>query len=266
MLLELEENNFIKQDDGNILFKASEINTNYKDLLIVFTKQNTDKTKPVFGNFKGGYSFGTFKQYKVIVINNLREDKTPNKGILKDSFVHEFIHYLDYKRSKGYSPKFTNKTTEIEYYNSPTEYNAYYQEAASYISNLLKDKNLSNKFIEKFKTYEKFYNWMLENAFDKHYISNLNDLNIKKIKKRVYNIWNQFFIEHKEVINENGLSYEQVYYLDYDVDENTGMINKNKLVKYFTKDQATRNISKYIEAKTNINSPLLYRHKNIYPI
>lgn len=194
MIIELNNNNFIIQNDGNILFRASEISLNYSDLLIVFTNYDTTKTKPTFGDntFKGGYSFGTYKHYKVIVINNLKNDKIPSKGILKDSFIHEFIHYLDFKRSKGYTPNFNEKTTISDYYNSPTEYNAYYQEAANYIVNLFKDDNILSKFKEKYTNFETFYKWMVENVFEKDYIKNLNDKNKKKLKKRIYNIYSYF--------------------------------------------------------------------------
>jgi len=37
------------------------------------------------------------------------------------------------------------------------------------------------------------------------------------------------------------LEYPQVYYLDYEVDENTGMTNKN-LVKHYTKNQMDCNL------------------------
>ena len=37
-------------------------------------------------------------------------------------------------------------------------------------------------------------------------------------------------------------TYDEVYYLDYEVDEDTGMINKDKKVKRYTKDQQTRNM------------------------
>ncbi len=38
------------------------------------------------------------------------------------------------------------------------------------------------------------------------------------------------------------LSYHEVYYLDYDVNEDTGMINKDRLVEHYTKEQTTRNM------------------------
>jgi len=55
------------------------------------------------------------------------------------------------------------------------------------------------------------------------------------------------------VIKGIKLNYNEVYYLDYDVNEETGMINKDKLVKHYTKDQTNRNLkalkSAYLIAK-----------------
>ena len=49
------------------------------------------------------------------------------------------------------------------------------------------------------------------------------------------------------------LSYNEAYYLDYEVDEDTGMINKEKKVKHYTKSQISRNLkalkSAYLIAK-----------------
>lgn len=241
MISELKDNNYIKQNDDNILFKASEINTNYHDLLIIFTDYNTEKTKPTFGNntFKGGYSFGTWKQYKVIVINNLRPDmKEPYKAINKDGFIHEFIHYLDFKRSKGFSPKFNEKTSVSDYYNSPTEYNAYYQEIASFISNLLKDKKSLDIFKEKYKNFDVFYKWMSDNVFDKDFVKNLNDSNLRKLKKRIANIYQTYFVENiqeatidpnSEVKNKlNQLTKKDKQLFDFYYQDNEG---KTKIVK-----------------------------------
>jgi DNA-binding transcriptional regulator YiaG len=38
------------------------------------------------------------------------------------------------------------------------------------------------------------------------------------------------------------LEYTEVFYLDYDVDEYTGLINRNKTSKHYTKSQVDRNI------------------------
>ena len=49
------------------------------------------------------------------------------------------------------------------------------------------------------------------------------------------------------------ISYKEVYYLDSEVDEKTGIVIKEKQVPYYTKDQVTRNLkslkSPYLIAK-----------------
>jgi DNA-binding transcriptional regulator YiaG len=63
---------------------------------------------------------------------------------------------------------------------------------------------------------------------------------------------NDLTVELRETIKKTykdlELSYDEVYYLDYEVDEDTGMINKNKKVKHYTKDQVTRNMKAFKSA------------------
>lgn len=70
--------------------------------------------------------------------------------------------------------------------------------------------------------------------------------------KKVLTRENELTVELHETIKKLyknfELSYEEVYYLDYEVDENTGMINKNKQVKHYTKDQVSRNMKALISA------------------
>jgi hypothetical protein len=191
MFIELKSNNFSNQSGGHILFKGSEISSNFSDLLIIFTSA---LKKPKFGGgkFNGDGGFGIYKKYRVIVINNLSQDRIPTKGLLKHVFIHEFIHYLDYNRSNGYVKKLTDKTTVEQYYNTPMEVNAYYQEYATYVVNLLDNELVLKDFKQRYKTFDSFYNWMITDVIDSDFVNNLNDKNIKKIKKRIYNIYSKF--------------------------------------------------------------------------
>lgn len=63
------------------------------------------------------------------------------------------------------------------------------------------------------------------------------------------------------------LSYTEAYYLDYEVNEDTGIINKEKKTRHYSKDQINRNLkslkSAYLIAK-GAASPkeiIEYRHK-----
>ena len=64
----------------------------------------------------------------------------------------------------------------------------------------------------------------------------------KKILTRENELTVELRESAKKMYKNLELSYEDVYYLDYEVDEDTGMINKNKKVKHYTKDQVTRNM------------------------
>jgi len=196
MMDELGAGNYRNQSDDSVLFDAKLVGSEYSDLLILLIDSVSEKTKPKFGgnSVKSGYALGTYKQkQRFIVINNLVEGKPVTYNINKDYFIHEFIHYLDWKRSGGHKPSFSDKTTLEEYFNSPTEYNAYYQEAANFVVKMLMDDKILDKFKERYKNYKDFYEWMTAQVFDKNFIKYLNASNKVKLQKRVYNIYDKFF-------------------------------------------------------------------------
>jgi len=52
-------------------------------------------------------------------------------GDVKRAFIHEFIHYLDFGRSGGgVFHNVVSSRDRVKYFNSPPEFNAYYQEGA----------------------------------------------------------------------------------------------------------------------------------------
>jgi len=75
--------------------------------------------------------------------------------------------------------------------------------------------------------------------------------------KKILTRENELTNEMKESVTKKykgfELSYTESFYLDYEVDEETGIINKDKKVKHYTKDQMTRNLkalkSAYMVAK-----------------
>ena len=75
--------------------------------------------------------------------------------------------------------------------------------------------------------------------------------------KKILTRENEPTVELRDTVNKMykglELSFPEVYYLDYKVDEETGMIDKNEKVKYYTKEQMNRNMkalkSAYLIAK-----------------
>lgn len=66
------------------------------------------------------------------------------------------------------------------------------------------------------------------------------------------------------------LSYEEVYYLDYEVSEETGMINTNEKVKHYTKEQVNRNLkalkSALLVAKGAVSPDEIIKFRSRYHI
>ena len=75
--------------------------------------------------------------------------------------------------------------------------------------------------------------------------------------KKILTRENEPTVELRETVKKEfkglELSFEEVYYLDYKVDEETGRIDKSQKVKHYTKEQMNRNLkalkSAYMIAK-----------------
>lgn len=73
----------------------------------------------------------------------------------------------------------------------------------------------------------------------------------KKILSRDQQPTDELTRKVKEKYKGLELEYTEVYYLDYEVDEDTGRINKDKKVPHFTSEQMDRNI-KALKSAFNI--------------
>lgn len=104
------------------------------------------------------------------------------KWVDENTFIHEFIHYLDMLR---YTDTYKGKESknDVEYYNSPQEYNAFTMEI---INNALKNKKL---FLLPF---EQFIKKILNKENSRGFIKNLNANYRKKLIARLYKLYYGF--------------------------------------------------------------------------
>lgn len=92
--------------------------------------------------------------------------------------------------------------------------------------------------------------------------------------KKVFTRENKTVDELRDVVIKKfkglNLQYEEVFYLDYEVDEETALINKNQTVKYYTKNQIERNIkalkNSYLIAKGAASPSEIINFRNKYQI
>lgn len=189
-----------KLQSSVIAYYAKDIDPTYYDLYIFITPHKYT-TKMFDGGSNGGYSFGiTSKNEGRINCNAMYNEDFENPRILLDeeSFIHEFIHYLDFKRSSDGKLRF-GYTNNNEYYNNDSEFNAYYQmTSAKIVKQILRDSHYLWLITDKLKTFKIFKEWIIE-MFDKEFIATLNDRYMKKFNKRLYTLYMEFINKSKDL-------------------------------------------------------------------
>lgn len=116
------------------------------------------------------------------------EDLKSNKW--RDTFIHEYIHYLDFLRSKGkYSPDTADMLVQSyeKYVSNPGEYNAYFQQAGFAILAAL-EKMSKEERADLLSSYEKFKKKFI-NISAKEPLSNMDEKYSKKLDKRIYRLY-----------------------------------------------------------------------------
>lgn len=182
------------------MFLGNFIDRKYDDLGILFVDSlpYTDASALLTG-----FDDGTFAM-KLPTLKNGNND--PLLGIDKSEFIHEFIHYLDYKRTNNKS--FKERRTYSDDYNLPDEFNAYYQQTAgALVTKLTTNKEFLETVRENLPSYPEFYDWVISKLFHQGFIKNISDVNKIKLKKRLYNIYREIV----EVKKHNTPTYPKQY-------------------------------------------------------
>lgn len=144
------------------------------------------------------------------------------------TFVHEFVHYMDWKRMGSRAGDVFTKTADsqrssdkdeyernIDYHNSPLEFNAFFQEGIAnleaYLKGLPPDQRM--KTAEKLlgKSPDEFYRRVKAAAeerssdfFKAGFVSNLMSKNQAKFKKRIAQAWNDVMGAEKSAQSTRG--------------------------------------------------------------
>lgn len=201
----LDEGDFVKTNKGivqleGVKFNLSQVDRNYNldvyfarkfaksNSIAHFDSKNNRLVFFILSDQDKGSNFETNQRFARLRFKSWVEPET---------FIHEFVHYLDSMRySQSY--KFKTPQTKSDYYNSPEELNAYYHEIAS--------SALKNR-----KSFDKSFKSFLSGLLHWHqdFFHSLSKENKKKITNRLYKLW--LDSQEKKNLNEE-------YYLD---DENS---------------------------------------------
>jgi len=220
--------NLIHNADGTFALNGKTLGFGVSDLWFLFVPKNSIESNAnkfrdkEASEISGG--FGTTRdKVKVIVIPILKalgDDSNIeyNFKLYLHTFVHEFTHYKTYKKHDG--KEVMKADSEADYYNNSDENYAYYQEA------LHKYKNTMNKFtvfyrklikqnntekakeiMDLIKTYipddfVEFVKFMFQYYFDRQFIKNLDEKNMKRLKRRLYQYYEYLLEMGDDIVNE----------------------------------------------------------------
>lgn len=169
-----------RSQTGEFIFDAGRAWSKYSGLLILL-KVKTDKAKfPAFG----------FLQGKPLIFlpillakGDLSHIHTRFGGGFQESFVHEFIHYLDYIRAGGRYGKDSVSSGDSgdydAYVNNPKEFNAFYQQGARELERLVKSLKRSAP----------------EHVWDKIFPNNFTEF---LTRKSLIRHWDEVFVDHMD--------------------------------------------------------------------
>ena len=206
-----------------VALRGTDIDKNFPSLSeVVLFFVPTKSTSRGGQTIAGGFSNKSLKvggiPFKGVLVNtNLigpYNSQHMDTRLDKNTFIHEYIHFLDHLRYRDRglaktSAKYLD-TDDIEgYYNTPEEFNAYYQEGQSQIVRIW--KNLPDKFKQKHsKDFKAFQDWATDiNFFDRDFLTHINKKYLKKFKKRLANLY--MYIQKgklSEIISESKIKVD----------------------------------------------------------
>jgi hypothetical protein len=195
---------------GNEL-EIKDIDGEYSDLILqIFPSKNPKKWYQAVAEKDVDNLEDETTTIKIFLPNKpdlIRQVQKDNKdGWIEESFIHEFIHYLDLKRFKNKKTLHAALGTEkifkregiFKYVNHPLELNAYYQQAVSNYEDIFyytlelynkdKEQDFYETYLETFDSFMKDFKKYTSGTF-KEFFENLTPKNQQKIKKRLYGLY-----------------------------------------------------------------------------
>lgn len=128
---------------------------------------------------------------------DLREDKTDQfvASVLigqKATFIHEFIHTLDSYRTNDFFGRPSISDSDEEYFNHPSELNAFYQEGIQSLEDRIlkfKERGMAWRFAN--QSFEETFDNFVKIHLHDEFWNNLTNENKRRIRKRFYNFYSE---------------------------------------------------------------------------
>jgi len=164
---------------GDLVIPFGAVDKEYEDLWVILTDKSGS---PGLGRSQ------SFPGIQFIKLTNLLKGPyNPDHAdtrIRQYIFIHEFTHYLDSKRKPPSKTTQKFDSGDIKgYFNDPSEYNAYYQEALEAVENVLTNDRFAKLFEN--QTADEFIRYVKRHIANYGFVENLEPKYERKLKKRL---------------------------------------------------------------------------------
>lgn len=174
-------------NQGNLIIPFGAVDEEYEDLWVILTYESGNNGLGTNNSFPG-------KQF--MRLSGLKGPFDPHNlatRIRQPSFIHEFIHYLDITQHPiGNSAKALDAGDITKYFNDPSEYNAYYQEALEAVENILSNDTFAKVFEN--QTADEFIKYVKDRIANDQFVKFLEPKYERKLDKRLARFYTEVLL------------------------------------------------------------------------
>lgn len=176
--------------DGAVGFPAIDFSKdeNFRKLLVIFAPEKMG-TKGGLGHLPSGKTVMIF--YNLLGPGDVAHLNTRTS---RDVVVHEAIHFLDQLRYKGVtvgSAKKRESGGQAAYFNSPSEWNAFWQEGAASAERMAQNMKNPQGWKGFFGTSLKEFIGKAKHSWDEDFIDTMDEVTKRKFLKRLAEFWDK---------------------------------------------------------------------------
>jgi hypothetical protein len=118
-------------------------------------------------------------------------------------FMHEYIHYLDDKRTELGLEDLANYNTEggakelSDYFSDPIEVNAFFQSGLAQLQSTLEVPGVLDNYMKREwnENFQDFKDWFFDEHLDRVILMNISEDQRRRLINRLYGFWNEVIMK-----------------------------------------------------------------------
>lgn len=176
-----------------------------KPLKIVWKGEIKSSGEGAYSEVNGQPTITLFVMEKRIYSDVAEARKDMIRGLQDHAkvFMHEYIHYLDDKRTELGLEDLANYNTEggakelSDYFSDPIEVNAFFQSGLAQLQSTLEVPGVLDSYMKRDwnEDFQDFKDWFFDEHLDRVILINISEDQRRRLINRLYGFWNEVIIK-----------------------------------------------------------------------